>query len=143
MKSSIKKLLLAALVVIALLVVYTIIKPGWFMDVGMALTGGMKHRNAATEKPAYTINAQTLTDEFKKDTTALTKYIDKAILIKGKITAIEGTHVSMDNVLCNIDSLELPRLAKLTVGQTASFQGRLTTYNDLMGEIDLDQCVIK
>ncbi len=143
MKNRFKKLLIVAAVVIAGLVVYTIIKPGWFMDVGMALTGGMKHRNAASEKPAFTLTAESLTASFKNDTTALSKYIDKAILIEGKITAIDGSHVSMDNILCNVDSTELPKVGKLAVGQTAKFQGRLTTYNDLLGEIDLDQCVIK
>jgi hypothetical protein len=143
MNKTFKRILILAVIVVAILGVYTIIKPGWFMDLGMMLTSGMKHRNAATEKPAYTLSAKDLSAEFKKDTAALTKYIDKALLVEDSVTAIDGTHVSLGNVVCNIDSSDLPKLSKITVGQVQKIQGRLTTYNDLLDEIDLDQCVIK
>lgn len=101
------------------------------------------HRNVANEKPTYTMNAKDLTAAFKNDTAALSKYIDKAIEVDGVITAIDGSHLSFDNITCNIDSTDLPNISKYKVGSSAKVQGRLTTYNDLMEEILLDQCVFK
>jgi hypothetical protein len=101
------------------------------------------HRNVGAEEAAYTLASSELTNAFKTDTAAVTKYIDKAILIHGPITAIEGSHLSFDNIICNVDSTDLPKLSALKVGQDVKVQGRLTTYNDLMEEIMMDQCVIK
>jgi len=101
------------------------------------------HRNVGNEKPAFVISTKNLTSEFKSDTAALTKYIDKAIEVEGVITAIEGSHLSFDNVTCNIDSTDLPKIGSYKVGSNVKLQGRLTTYNDLMEEILMDQCVFK
>jgi hypothetical protein len=101
------------------------------------------HRNVGNEAAAYTLTSTELSTAFKTDTAAVTKYIDKAILIEGPVSAIDGSHISFDNIICNIDSADIPKLSTLKVGQSAKVQGRLTTYNDLMEEIMLDQCVIK
>lgn len=101
------------------------------------------HRNVASEKAAYTLSTQALSDAFKSDTTATGKYIDKAILLEGPVTVMEGTHLSFGNITCNMDSAELDQVKKLSIGQSVKVQGRLTTYNDLMEEILLDQCVLK
>lgn len=143
MNKTFKKLLLAALIIAAGLVIYTIIKPGWFMDLGMALTSGAKHRNAATEQPAFTVSAQQLTDEFGKDTTAFKKYADKAVLINGPVTAVDGLHVSLGTVVCNMDSTQAAKAAGTTAGTEVKIQGRVVNYNDMLGEINLDQCVFK
>ena len=143
MSKNFKKLLAVAVVLLGIFVATILIKPGIFMDFGMWLTSSKKHRNAADEKPAFTMTAKSLADAFKTDTTASTKYIDKAMLIDGSVTAIDGSHVTLNNVVCNIDSSELPKLSKIAVGQSVKIQGRLTTYNDLMGEIDMDQCMLK
>ena len=52
-------------------------------------------------------------------------------------------HISFGNIICNIDSTDISKISKVSVGQILKVQGRLTTYNDLMEEIMLDQCVIK
>ena len=132
LSSKTKKILLAivliGLVVGAWTVWYVFFKP---------------HRNVATEKAAYTLTTQGLTDAFKTDTAATAKYIDKAILIEGPVSAVEGTHLSFGNITCNMDSAQLDNVKKLAVGQSVKVQGRLTTYNALMEEILLDQCVLK
>jgi hypothetical protein len=101
------------------------------------------HRNVGNEAAAYTLTSAALSNAFKTDTAAMAKYIDKAILIEGPVSAIDGSHISFENIICNIDSTDIPKLSTLKVGQSAKVQGRLTTYNDLMEEIMLDQCVIK
>ncbi|HSC54112.1 MAG TPA: hypothetical protein VLC98_10840 [Phnomibacter sp.] len=101
------------------------------------------HRNVGSEKAAYTLSSADLSKAFATDTAAVTKYIDQAILIEGPITAIEGGHISFENIICNMDSTETPKLGSLQVGQSVKVQGRLTTYNDLMEEIMMDQCILK
>ena len=101
------------------------------------------HRNIGTEKAAYSLTSQKLTDEIKNDTAAFSKYVDKTLLLEGPVSAVEGSHISFGNIICNIDSTDISKVSKVSVGQVLKVQGRLTTYNDLMEEIMLDQCVIK
>jgi hypothetical protein len=116
---------------------------GAFMDLGMKMTSSMKQRDISSEKAAFAFKADSLTNAFKTDAGAIAKYIDKAILVEGAITAMEGTHLAMGNIACNLDSSELKKMSALKIGDATKIQGRLTTYNDLMEEISMDKCVIK
>ena len=138
-----KKLLIVGGLVVVLLGISVVVKPGIFMDFGMWLTASMKHRDAANEKPAYTLNAQQFSNAFKSDTSALKTYVDKAVLLNGQVTAIDGIHVSLGNVVCAVDSTQIDKVSKLKTGDSVKIQGRVSTYNDLMDEIDMDQCVLK
>jgi tRNA_anti-like len=92
----------------------------------------------------FTLTTSALSQEFKANNAEATKkYIDKALLLEGTITAIDGITVSFDNVACNVDSTQLEKLPTLKVGASAKLQGRLTGYNDLLEEIDMSQCVFK
>jgi hypothetical protein len=42
-----------------------------------------------------------------------------------------------------MDSASLSKAANLKAGDAVKIQGRLTSYNDLMEEIVMDQCVFK
>ena len=102
------------------------------------------HRDFGSEKPAFTLTTSALSQEFKANNAEATKkYIDKALLLEGTITAIDGITVSFDNVACNVDSTQLEKLPTLKVGASTKLQGRLTGYNDLLEEIDMSQCVFK
>lgn len=101
------------------------------------------HRDVSAEKPAYTLTSQALSDAFKSDTAAFKKYADQAILVEGAVTAIEGKHLSLGNIICSIDSTSQAKLATVKAGDQVKVQGRLTSYNDLMEEIVMDQCVFK
>lgn len=138
-----RNLLIAAVVLLGVTGIVVVVNPGLFMDFGMWLTSSAKHRNAAEEKPAFTLTAQQLSDDIKNDTAAFKKYVDKAVLVNGPISAIEGNHISLGNVICSVDSTEAVKISKLATGQEVKIQGRVSTYNDLMEEIVLDQCVIK
>lgn len=143
MNKTFKRLLWAALIIAAGLVIFTILKPGWFMDLGMALTSGAKHRNAATEQPAFTLSAQQLSADVKADTANITKYLDKAVLVNGPVSAVDGLHVSLGNVVCTMDSTQAAKAASTASGTEVKIQGRITSYNDMLEEINLDQCVFK
>jgi hypothetical protein len=101
------------------------------------------HRDIGAEKPQYTLTSQALSDAFKTDTAALGKYVDKAILLEGSITGIEGKHLSLGNIICSMDSVNALKLSQMKAGDPVKVQGRLTSYNDLMEEIMLDNCVFK
>ena len=101
------------------------------------------HRDVSTEKPAYTLTSQVLSEAFKSDTAAFTKYADQAILVEGAVTEIEGTHVSLGHIICSMDSASAAQVAALKQGDAVKIQGRLSSYNDLMEEIIMDKCVIK
>lgn len=116
---------------------------GSFMDLGMKMTSGMKQRDVGAEEAAFTMKADELTQAFKTDTSAMTKYVDKAILVEGTISAISGNVVTMGNISCSMDSASLAKVGTLQAGAAAKIQGRLTTYNDLLEEIQMDKCVIK
>jgi len=101
------------------------------------------HRDVSAEKPAYTITSQALSDAFKTDTASYKKYVDQALLVEGAVTAVEGSHVSLGNIICSFDSAQISKVSSLKSGEMVKIQGRLTTYNDLMEEIMIDNCVLK
>jgi hypothetical protein len=101
------------------------------------------HRDVGSEKPEFALSSQVLSNAFKNDTASLGKYVDKALLIEGAITGIDGKHVSLGNIICSMDSVNAIKLDGMKTGEQVKIQGRLTSYNDLMEEIMLDNCVFK
>jgi hypothetical protein len=101
------------------------------------------HRDVSAEKPKYELTSNVLSESFKTDTAALAKYVDQAILVEGAVTGIDGNHVSLGNIICSMDSANLVKSGALKTGDVVKIQGRLTSYNDLMEEIVLDNCVFK
>ena len=101
------------------------------------------HRDVSAEKPKYELTSQVLSDAFKTDTSAMSKYVDQALLVEGPVTQVEGTRVSLGNIICSFDSTQTVKISSLKAGDMVKIQGRLTTYNDLMEEITMDNCVIK
>jgi hypothetical protein len=101
------------------------------------------HRDISAEKPAYELTSQALSDAFKADTASYKKYVDQAILVSGAVTAVEGSHVSLGNIICSFDSAQIAKVSALKSGDMVKIQGRLTTYNDLMEEIMIDNCALK
>lgn len=95
-------------------------------------------RNLSNEDTAFSITSKVIIDEFSTQTDASTKkYLDKAIAISGIITSISEKEVILDNsIICILKDLD----ASLKVNQTITLKGRLVGYDDLMGEIKLDQC---
>jgi hypothetical protein len=101
------------------------------------------HRDVSTEKPKFELTSNALSESFKTDTAALGKYVDQALLIEGAVTGVDGKHVSLGNIICSMDSANLVKASALKTGDMVKIQGRLTSYNDLMEEIVMDNCVFK
>lgn len=95
-------------------------------------------RNLSSEETAYTVSSKNIANEFSSNVEiANKKYLEKAIAIKGTITKITGTEVIIDNsIICNLKELD----PSITKDQVITLKGRVVGYDDLMGELKLDQC---
>ena len=97
-------------------------------------------RDLATEETEYTISSKDIIAEFASNvTTATKKYSDKAIAVSGKVTAVSDSIVTIDNtIICNFKTPD----TSIKNEQLISVKGRLVGFDDLMGELKLDQCSI-
>jgi hypothetical protein len=95
-------------------------------------------RNLATEETAYTVSSKSIANEFATNIELSNKkYLEKAIAIQGTITKITGTQVIIDDtIICNLKELD----PTITKNQVVTLKGRVVGYDDLMGELKLDQC---
>jgi flagellar basal body-associated protein FliL len=97
-------------------------------------------RNLTSEKTNFTVTSTSITSEFTTDIeTANKKYLEKAVAIKGKITVSNRNEVILDEiVICDFKNQD----SSIKKGQMVTVKGRVVGYDDLMGELKLDQCFI-
>ena len=97
-------------------------------------------RDLATEDAAFTVTSNDIIAEFAANVPAATKkYSDKAIAVSGIVTAVSDSIVTIDNtIICNFKSPD----TTIKNEQTITIKGRLVGFDDLMGELKLDQCSI-
>lgn len=143
-----KKILISLAVIIVLFATWAALNREKFtqavVDLGMALTSSVKHRDPSAEKAKFEVTADAFSKEYKDNAAeAAKKYINQAVLLEGDVTNVSGVTVSFNNIACNIDSSEVAKLKDLKVGSKIKLQGLVVGYNDLMEEIDLAQCRIK
>jgi hypothetical protein len=95
-------------------------------------------RNLTTEDTAFTVSSKSITKEFTANIDVSNKkYLEKAIAIQGTITKITGTEVIIDDsIICNLKSFD----STIKKDQVVTLKGRVVGYDDLMGELKLDQC---
>jgi hypothetical protein len=119
-----------------------------FALIAIVLIGSFTHnyvmhggaRNLTTEKTDFTVASSSIKSEFVTNIeTANKKYLEKAIAIKGKITASNGNEVILDeNVICTFKNQD----SSIKNGQLVTVKGRVVGYDDLLGELKLDQCFL-
>jgi hypothetical protein len=107
-----------------------------FTGYNYVMNGGA--RNLSTEETAFTVSSKSITKEFATNIDVSNKkYLEKAIAIKGTITQINGSQVIIDDsIICNLKDID-PSILK---NQVVTLKGRVVGYDDLMGELKLDQC---
>ena len=120
------------------IIVLSIVVTGltFFTGYNYVMNGGA--RNLSTEETAYTVSSKSITKEFATNIEVSNKkYLEKAIAIKGTITQINGSQVIIDDsIICNLKDFD-PSILK---NQVVTLKGRVVGYDDLMGELKLDQC---
>lgn len=109
-----------------------------FVGYNYVMRGGA--RNLAEEDTAFTTTSTSILEEFTKASdVANAKYLEKAIAVTGKITSVTPTDVTIDDaIICalTVEDKSLKNDQKVTV------KGRVVGFDDLMGELKLDQCFI-
>lgn len=120
------------------IIVFSIVAIGitGFTGYNYVMYGGA--RNLSTEDTAYTVSSKSISNEFASNIEMSNKkYLEKAIAIKGTITKITGTEVIIDNsIICNLKDFD----SSIMKNQVVTLKGRVVGYDDLMGELKLDQC---
>ncbi|MES2863322.1 MAG: hypothetical protein V4666_04330 [Bacteroidota bacterium] len=101
-----------------------------------------EHRDIATEAPSFSVTVNQLLKEFtENETKANSKYLDKSINIKGKITSVDNANKTI--VLDEKVFVMLTTPTDIKMNSEISVQGRLIGYDSLLEEIKLDQAQIK
>lgn len=106
------------------------------------------HRNVAKEKPAYTLNADKLYNDFQThEDSSYVKYGDKVIEVSGPVANVETTDNSASVTMLNdisgisfgFDSLDYKaaenKLKTINKGDTVTIKGQLDGYDMIMGVV--------
>ncbi|MBY8963521.1 hypothetical protein KJK34_12225 [Flavobacterium sp. D11R37] len=96
-------------------------------------------RNIAGEQPAFTVNATQLLAEYQEGTGAATaKYLNKTLAVQGKVTSVNDSLVIIDSaVFCAFTGIK-----EVYVDETITVKGRCIGYDEIFGEVKLDQCTL-
>lgn len=103
-----------------------------------------EHRDIASEESSFSETPTQIYDAFQKnDSLANSKYLDKTIEIYGKITNIDLANktIMVDGKLSAKCTNSIP--VNLKPQNAITLKGRVVGYDDLLGEIQMDQCTIK
>ena len=95
-------------------------------------------RDIQSEETAFEVSSDSILNDFTSNTTTSNKkYLEKTITVSGIITSVKGEEVILDNsVNCNL----LTASKSLKKNQKVTIKGRVVGYDDLLGEVKLDQC---
>jgi len=95
-------------------------------------------RDIQSEETAFEVSSDAILKDFTSNTTTSNKkYLEKTITVYGIITSVKGEEVILDNsVNCNL----LTAFKSLKKNQKVTIKGRVVGYDDLLGEVNLDQC---
>ena len=102
------------------------------------------HRDIASEKGVFTVTVDVIYQEFKTDEQkANVKYLDKTIDVYGKISSIDSEEntIVLDDKMFAVFKDKMP--ANLKVASEIKIKGRFIGYDDLLGELKMDQCVME
>jgi len=98
-----------------------------------------EHRDISTENATFSISVKTLEQEFlANDSLANAKYADKTIEVNGKITNTDAASnsITIDEKLEAVLSV---KDKNLQLQQQVHIKGRFVGYDDLLGELKMDQ----
>jgi len=97
-------------------------------------------RDLSEEKAEFTVSSSQIMAEFTNNSDASTKkYLNKAIIVTGVVTDATAGEVVLDsNIICKLHDKEILQ-AK---GKKINVKGRFIGFDDLMGELKMDECFI-
>ncbi|PXY43403.1 OB-fold protein [Flavobacterium hydrophilum] len=97
-------------------------------------------RNVSSEEAVFNVSSKSIIAEFDSDIDkSNTKYLEKAIAVKGIVSKITQKQVIIDNtIVCDLKESD----SSIKKDQQLTLKGRVVGYDDLMGEIKLDECSV-
>ena len=102
------------------------------------------HRDIASEDAAFSKTVSEVFQAFTaNDSLANKTYLDKTISVKGKVTNIDLANkiITVDEKLSARFTDKIPDTIKLQ--DSITLKGRLIGFDDLLKEIQMDQCTIE
>ncbi len=102
------------------------------------------HRDIASEDAAFSKTVSEVFQAFTaNDSLANKTYLDKTISVKGKVTNIDLANkiITVDEKLSARFTDKIPDNIKLQ--DSITLKGRLVGFDDLLEEIQMDQCAIE
>jgi len=95
-------------------------------------------RDIQSEETAFSVSSEAIINEFSSNAAASNKkYLEKPVTVSGIVTSINDKEVILDNsVNCNFLNVS----KTLKKDQKVTIKGRVVGYDDLLGEVRLDQC---
>ncbi len=97
-------------------------------------------RDLTSEETDFEVTSKTITAEFVSNVDSSNKkYLEKAVAITGQITSVSRLEIIVDQtIICNLKEPDplIKKDANITV------KGRVVGFDDLLGEIKLDQCFV-
>jgi len=122
---------------IKILLALVIIITFGFLAYNYVMTSGA--RDLETEKSEFVVEGSKIMEEFTTNSEgATTKYLNKAVEISGKVTAIDKNVVTINETI----SCQLKTETAVTLNSNVVIKGRVTGFDDLLEELKLDQCLI-
>ena len=120
-------------ILLALVIIITL----GFLAYNYVMTSGA--RDLETEKSEFVVEGSKIIEEFTTNSEiATTKYLNKAVEISGKVTAIDKNVVTINETI----SCQLKKETAVTLNSNVVVKGRVTGFDDLLEELKLDQCLI-
>lgn len=100
------------------------------------------HRDIASEKESYLVTVNTIFKEFQtNEVKANQKYLDETIEVYGKISSVdpETNSVIIDEKLFAVFKEKI-KTDELQLLSNVKVKGRFIGYDDLLGELKMDEC---
>ena len=100
------------------------------------------HRDISNEKESFAISVIDLKNDYRKnDSLANAKYLDKTIVIYGKITSLD-----LANRILSVDTTLSATMKEsgvsLNLNDSIKLKGRFIGYDDLLEEFKMDECSV-
>lgn len=104
-------------------------------------TFNSKHRDIASEKATVILSAVELNDAFtNNETLATSKYLDKVIEIKGKVTEAQMDELNLDNGVHV--TLLMTEKTDISTNKQIVIKGRCLGYDELLEVVKIDQATV-
>ncbi len=99
------------------------------------------HRDISTEVPKYSLNADSIKDEFASNSAeSEKKYLNKTVTITGYVSDTNDLEITLNSVVfCQLSE---PLKSSLKKNSNIKIKGRIIGYDDLLEQVKLDQCTI-